>query len=55
MRIKFGRHDQTSSERGAFRRIPVISAVLMVIGFLTVLYLIVVYILMPVLAMLTVS
>ena len=56
MRKKFDRHDQVcSSERGTNRRIPVISAVLMAIGFLTVLYLFVVYILIPVLAMLTVS
>lgn len=37
------------------RRIPIIAIILMGIGLITVLYLLITYVLMPVLAMLTVS
>ena len=54
MRMRFHRHGhQESGERR--RHMPLICIVLMGIGFMTVLYLMIVYVLMPVLAMLTVS
>lgn len=52
MRRQFTHHDHHGEER---RRIPVIGIILMGIGLITVLYFLITYALMPLLAMLTPS
>lgn len=52
MRIPFNHHEHHGDER---RRIPVIGMILMGIGLITVLYFLITYALMPLLAMLTPS
>lgn len=55
MKWRFRRHDRHEREFGRKRHMPFFCILLMAVGALTLLYLVVVYLLMPVLAMLTVS
>lgn len=53
MKMFFGRFRRKEPHREPHRRIPFIALILMVIGFLTVLYFAITYVLMPILAGLT--
>ena len=53
--VRLRKHPREPLERRERNRIPLIGRLLMLIGLLTVLYLLITYVLMPILALLTVS